>query len=70
MDMEGIACSTGSACSAGVHRPSHVLIALGRSEDEAIGTLRLSLGAQSTRADIDRVLEVLPNVVEKARLAK
>jgi len=53
-----------------VHRPSHVLIALGRSEDEAIGTLRLSLGAQSTRADIDRVLEVLPNVVEKARLAK
>ena len=70
MDMEGIACSTGSACSAGVHRPSHVLIALGRSEDEAIGTLRLSLGAQSTEADVHRVLEVLPGVVEKARLAK
>jgi cysteine desulfurase len=70
MDMEGIACSTGSACSAGVHRPSHVLIALGRSEDEAIGTLRLSLGSQSTQADINKVLQVLPGVVEKARLAK
>lgn len=70
MDMEGIACSTGSACSAGVHRPSHVLIALGRTEDEAIGTLRLSLGAQSTEADVMRVLAVLPKVVEKARLAK
>jgi cysteine desulfurase len=70
MDLEGIACSTGSACSAGVHRPSHVLIALGRTEDEAIGTLRLSLGAQSTQADVARVLDVLPAVVEKARLAK
>ena len=70
LDAEGIACSTGSACSAGVHRPSHVLIALGRSEDEAIGTLRLSLGALSTESDVKRVLEVLPDVVEKARLAK
>ena len=70
MDMEGIACSTGSACSAGVHRPSHVLIALGRSEDEAIGTLRLSLGALSTDADVEKVLQVLPAVVEKAKLAK
>ena len=70
MDMEGIACSTGSACSAGVHRPSHVLIALGRSEDEAIGTLRLSLGALSTESDVEKVLQVLPGVVEKAKLAK
>mgnify|MGYP003345578764 FL=1 len=70
MDMEGIACSTGSACSAGVHRPSHVLIALGRSEDEAIGTLRLSLGAPSTEEDVEKVLQVLPAVVEKAKLAK
>ena len=70
MDMEGIACSTGSACSAGVHRPSHVLLALGRSEDEAIGTLRFSLGALSTKSDVDEVLKVLPNVVAKARLAK
>lgn len=70
MDMAGIACSTGSACSAGVHRPSHVLIALGRTEDEAIGTLRFSLGAMSTEADIDKLLEVLPGVIEKALLAK
>lgn len=70
MDMEGIACSTGAACSAGVHRPSHVLIAMGRSEDEAIGTLRFSLGAQSTESDVKEVLKVLPEVVAKARLAK
>lgn len=70
MDMEGIACSTGSACSAGVHRPSHVLIALGRTEDEAIGTLRFSLGTQSTEADVNRLLEVLPGVIAKARAAK
>ena len=70
MDMEGIACSTGSACSAGVHRPSHVLMALGRTEDEAIGTLRFSLGSQSTQADVDRLIEVLPGVIERARAAK
>jgi cysteine desulfurase len=70
MDMAGIACSTGSACSAGVHRPSHVLIALGRTEDQAIGTLRFSLGAMSTQADVDKLLEVLPGIIEKARLAK
>lgn len=70
MDMEGIACSTGSACSAGVHRPSHVLIALGRSEEEAIGTLRFSLGAQSTQEDVEKVLSVLPNIVAKAKQAK
>lgn len=70
MDMEGIACSTGAACSAGVHRPSHVLLAMGRDEEQALGTLRFSLGAQSTVSDIDRVLEVLPNVVKRAGSAK
>ncbi len=70
MDMEGIACSTGAACSAGVHRPSHVLVAMGRSEDDAIGTLRFSLGAQSTEADIQQVLKVLPDVVKRARAAR
>ena len=70
MDMEGIACSTGAACSAGVHRPSHVLVAMGRSEDDAIGTLRFSLGAQSTDGDIQQVLKVLPDVVKRARAAK
>jgi len=47
-----------------------VLIALGRTEDEAIGTLRFSLGAMSTESDVDKLLEVLPGVIEKARLAK
>ena len=47
-----------------------LLIALGRSEDEAIGTLRLSLGALSTEEDVEKVLQVLPAVVEKAKLAK
>ena len=70
LDMEGIACSTGSACSAGVHRPSHVLIAMGRSEEEAIGTLRFSLGANSNESEVKRVLEVLPGIVEKAKQAK
>ena len=70
LDMEGIACSTGAACSAGVHRPSHVLLAMGRDEDSALGTLRFSLGAQSTDADIDRVLQVLPDVVKRAGSAK
>ena len=46
-----------------MHRPSHVLIALGRTEDEAIGTLRFSLGALSTESDVDKLLEVLPEVV-------
>ena len=70
MDMEGIACSTGAACSAGVHRPSHVLVAMGRSEAEAIGTLRFSLGAQSTESDVAQVLKVLPDVVKRAKAAK
>lgn len=70
MDMEGIACSTGAACSAGVHRPSHVLLAMGISESNAIGTLRFSLGALSNDSDVDRVLQVLPNVVKRARSAK
>ena len=70
MDLEGIACSTGAACSAGVHRPSHVLLAMGLSEDHAIGTLRFSLGASTTASEIAKVIEVLPNVVAKARNAK
>ena len=70
LDMEGIACSTGAACSAGVHRPSHVLVAMGRTESEAIGTLRFSLGAQSTESDVTTVLKVLPGVVQRARSAK
>lgn len=69
LDAAGIECSTGSACNAGVAAPSHVLLAMGVQPRDARGSLRFSLGHTSTRADIDRVLEVLPPVVERARAA-
>jgi cysteine desulfurase len=69
LDAAGIECSTGSACSAGVSAPSHVLMAMGVEPGQARGSLRFSLGHTSTRADIDRVLEVLPLVVERAKAA-
>jgi cysteine desulfurase len=59
--------STGSACSAGVARPSHVLLAMGAAEDLARSSLRFSLGHTSTEADVDALVEVLPSVVERAR---
>ncbi|MFM5952454.1 MAG: cysteine desulfurase family protein [Micrococcales bacterium] len=61
-DQHEIAVSTGSACTAGVARASHVLIAMGRSEAEATGTLRISIGRDTTKADIDEFLKVLPEV--------
>lgn len=67
LDMEGIAASTGSACSSGTLEPSHVLLALGRSHEEAHGSLRMSLGRYNTDEDIDRVLDVLPAIVNKLR---
>ncbi|MGQ4596693.1 aminotransferase class V-fold PLP-dependent enzyme [Nocardia sp. R6R-6] len=69
LDAAGIECSTGSACTAGVATPSHVLIAMGVEPREARGSLRFSLGHTSTHADIDTVLGVLPQVVERARVA-
>jgi len=69
LDSRGIACSTGSACQAGVPRPSHVLLACGVDPIVARGALRLSLGRTSTRADVDALLAVLPEVVERARAA-
>ncbi|WP_216898947.1 cysteine desulfurase family protein [Nocardia alni] len=69
LDAAGIECSTGSACNAGVSAPSHVLLAMGAQASEARGSLRFSLGHTTTRADIDRVLEALPPVVERARAA-
>ncbi len=69
LDAAGISASAGSACSAGVSRPSHVLLALGRSEDEAMSALRFSLGSQTTKEEIDTLIEILPAVVEKARSA-
>jgi cysteine desulfurase len=69
LDAAGIECSTGSACQAGVPQPSHVLLAMGHTEAESRGALRLSLGHTSTEADVDAFLAALPAVVERARRA-
>lgn len=69
LDAKGIECSTGSACTAGVAQPSHVLTAMGVDPASARGSLRLSLGHTSTEADIEAVLEVLPAAVDRARQA-
>ncbi|WP_308250675.1 cysteine desulfurase family protein [Nonomuraea rhizosphaerae] len=69
LDAKGVECSTGSACSAGVAQPSHVLLAMGAQASAARGSLRFSLGHTSTRADVDRLIEVLPAAVERARRA-
>jgi cysteine desulfurase len=69
LDANGIECSTGSACTAGVAQPSHVLIAMGADVASARGSLRLSLGHNSVDADIDAVLRVLPGAVARARQA-
>ncbi len=64
----GVACSTGSACSSRSLEPSHVLLALGLDHKMAHGSLRFSLGRWTTKEDIDYVLQVLPEVVEKFRI--
>ena len=67
LDARGVEVSTGSACSSGVARPSHVLVAMGQDEEQARSSLRFSLGHSSTQADVDALLDVLPAVVERAR---
>jgi len=69
LDAAGIECSTGSACTAGVARPSHVLIAMGVDPAAARGSLRFSLGHTTTRSDIDALIAALPQVVERAKAA-
>ena len=59
--------STGSACSAGIAQPSHVLIAIGADEESARGSLRFSLGHTSTRADVEELAAAIGPVVERAR---
>ncbi len=70
LDARGIECSTGSACSAGVPQPSHVLLAMGCDADQARHSLRFSLGHTSTQADVDALVEAIGPVVERARAAR
>jgi len=67
LDLEGIAASSGSACTSGSLEPSHVLLAMGIPHEIAHGSLRLTLGEDNTEEDIKRVLEVLPPIVQKLR---
>ena len=67
LDLKGIACSTGAACSSGAVEPSHVLMALGLAPEDARATLRLSLGRKNTEAEIDSALAIIPSVVERLR---
>jgi cysteine desulfurase len=67
LDLEGIAVSTGSACSSGTLEPSHVLKAMGFNAHRTQNSIRFSLGAGNTEAEIDRVVAVLPRIVEKLR---
>jgi cysteine desulfurase len=67
LDYEGVAASSGSACTSGSLEPSHVLLAMGLPAEIAHGSLRFSLGKANTEQDIDKVIEVLPPIVEKLR---
>ncbi|TVS83661.1 cysteine desulfurase family protein [Mycobacterium helveticum] len=69
LDANGIECSTGSACTAGVAQPSHVLVAMGADPASARGSLRFSLGHNSVDADVDALLAMLPGAVDRARRA-
>ena len=67
LDSHGVEASNGSACTAGVAQPSHVLMAMGRSERDASSTMRFSMGHTTTQADIDALVAVLPDAVARAR---
>jgi cysteine desulfurase len=69
LDARGVSCSTGSACSAGIAEPSHVLLAMGADDARARGSLRFSLGWNSTQSDIDALVAALPEAVTRARRA-
>ncbi len=69
LDAAQVECSTGSACTAGIPQPSHVLLNMGISEETAVGALRFSLGRTSTLADIEKLEKILPETVERARRA-
>ena len=67
LDLAGIACSTGSACTSGSIEPSHVLTALGLSHEQSFNSVRFSLSRYTTREEIDQVLEILPGTVRRLR---
>jgi cysteine desulfurase len=69
LDAAGVECSTGSACTAGVPEPSHVLLAMGAGAEQARGSLRFSLGRTSSMADVDALVAALPGAVARARRA-
>ena len=68
LDLSGIACSTGSACSSGSIEPSHVLLALGFSPEEAFQSIRFSFSRYSTQEEVDEVIHLLPPMVRRLRL--
>jgi cysteine desulfurase len=68
LDMKGVAASTGSACSSTSLEPSHVLLAIGLKPEESHGSLRLTLGHENTQEDVDYVVSVLPEIVNKLRM--
>jgi cysteine desulfurase len=70
LDIEGIAASAGSACTSGTLEVSHVLRAIGLDDDLGGGSLRLTVGLDNSVEDVDRVLSILPGVVERARAAR
>lgn len=70
LDAQGVQCSTGSACQAGVPQPSHVLVAMGVPDELVRGALRLTLGHTSTAADVEAAVSVLPGAVARARGAR
>jgi cysteine desulfurase len=67
LDLQGVECSSGAACSSGSVEPSHVLTAIGLSDDEARSSIRISLGRPTTAAEIDEAIRVIPGVVERLR---
>jgi cysteine desulfurase len=69
LDSDGVSISTGSACTAGVSGPSHVVLSLGASNDEAMGTLRITLGHSTKDQDIDAFLEAFPKAYQGAKKA-
>ena len=69
LDSAQVSASTGSACSAGVHEASHVLLAMGHTEESAQSSLRFSFGSTSTKADLDFIVSVLPDVILRGRAA-